>query len=56
MKFLPHRKHSESRLTTNPLMLFRETVAVNEHTIHSVGRIQSFDILKQVVHIITTGL
>jgi hypothetical protein len=43
-------------------MLFRETVAVycENHTkciyIHSVGRMQSSSMLRQVVHIVTTGL
>jgi hypothetical protein len=43
-------------------MLFREIVAIysenhTKHTYtHSVGRIQSFRVLKQVVHIVTTGL
>jgi hypothetical protein len=44
---------------TNRLMLFGETVAVycENHTehMHSVGRIQSFDMLKHVVHTVTTG-
>jgi hypothetical protein len=43
-------------------MLFKETVAVycENHTkntrIHSVGKMQSFGMLTQVVHIVTTGL
>jgi hypothetical protein len=41
-------------------MLFRETVAVyrENHTEHkyTVGRMHSFNVLKQVVRIVTTGL
>jgi translation initiation factor IF-1 len=42
-------------------MLFSETVAVycenrTEHTDTLCGRMQSFSKLKQVVHIVTTGL
>jgi hypothetical protein len=43
-------------------MLFKETVAVycENHTEHTytlcLDRMQSFSVLKQVVHIITTGL
>jgi hypothetical protein len=41
-------------------MLFGETFAVycENHTelIHCVGRMQSFGVLKLVVHVITTGL
>jgi hypothetical protein len=59
---VPHRKHYVSTTKPNRLMLFRETVAVycenhKEHTeIHSVGRMQSFITLDQMVHIVTTGL
>jgi hypothetical protein len=42
------------------LLLFTETTAVyfQKYTkyIHSVGKTQSYGMLKQVVHIITTGL
>jgi hypothetical protein len=42
-------------------MLCRETVAVycenhTEHQIHSVGRMQSFSVLKQMVHVVTAVL
>jgi hypothetical protein len=42
-------------------MLFRETIAVIVRTIwntqiHSVGRMQKFGMLKQAIHVVTTGL
>jgi hypothetical protein len=42
----------------NRLMLFRETVAVyfENRREHSVGRMQSFLIFKQVVHVVNTVL
>jgi hypothetical protein len=53
--------HCVSATKPNRLMLFREAVAVycEKHTnlqIHSVGRMQSYIMLKQVVCIVTTGL
>jgi hypothetical protein len=54
---IPHRQH-----ITDPsrLRLFRERVAVycENHTTqaHSVGSMQRFRVLKQVAHIVTTGL
>jgi hypothetical protein len=61
IQFVPHRKHCVSVTETNRLMLFRETVAVYcenhaEHKYTLWGRIQSFSMLKQVVHIVTTRL
>jgi hypothetical protein len=52
--------HYVSATETNRLMLFGETVAVYcenhmEH-IHCVGRMKSFSMLKQEVHIKTTGI
>jgi hypothetical protein len=49
------------RRKINRLLLFGETVAVYcenhmKHTNTLVGRMQSFGVLKQVVHIITSGL
>jgi hypothetical protein len=43
------------------LMLFKEIIAVYFENIrytqtHSVGSMQSFDMLKQEVHVVTTGV
>jgi hypothetical protein len=56
-----HEAHYVTATKPNRLMLFGETVSVycanhTEHQIHSVGRMQSFSMLKRVVHIVTTGL
>jgi hypothetical protein len=53
--------HYVSTTKPNRLMLFGETVAVyceniRNTQIYSVGRMQSFSMLKQMVHIVTTGL
>jgi hypothetical protein len=42
-------------------MLFKEIIVVyfekhTKHIINSVGKMQSYRFLKQVVHIVTTGL
>jgi len=58
---VPRSKHSVSVLKTNQLMLYREIIAVSSqvHTkrIHTLcgQNVELFDV-KQVVHIVTTGL
>jgi hypothetical protein len=48
---VPHRKHYVTATKPNRLMLFREYIQI-----HCVGRMQGFDILKQVVHWAFKGL
>jgi hypothetical protein len=57
VQFIPHRKH-DSATKSNRLMLFREIVAVycKNHTEYCVGKMQVFSMLKQAVHIVTTGI
>jgi hypothetical protein len=51
--------HNFSTIKPNRLMLFRETIAlycenIEETQIYSAGGMQSFSVLKQAVHIVTT--
>jgi hypothetical protein len=58
IKFVPHRKHIVSATKTSWLKLLRERITAycENHMKHtSVGRIQSFSKLKQVVQIVATG-
>jgi hypothetical protein len=55
---VPHRKHITSLLQR---LMFRETAAVccetiQDARINSVGTMQCFSVLMQVVHIVTIGL
>jgi hypothetical protein len=55
-----HETHYVSATKTSWLILFRETIVVYSENhmkpIHCVGRIQCFNVLKQMVYIATTGL
>jgi hypothetical protein len=50
-----HETHHVSATKPNRLMLFIVRTIQNTQ-IHCVGRMQSFSLLKQVVHRVTTGL
>lgn len=62
IQFISHTEHTLSATEAKQLMLFREgklllTVRTMENTyIYSVGTLQNFSMLKQMVHIATTGL
>jgi hypothetical protein len=60
IQFLPQRKHF-SITKINWLMLFKEIIAVysENHTIPVnvvCGKMQSYRLLKQVSHVVTTGI